>query len=68
VKEQRPNSPLHWGPKSQNAFPVKGTIGLIITVGIIAGVLGALPAARLWIYISIPLGIVVALVLHFIRR
>jgi hypothetical protein len=68
VQDKNSNSQLHWGPKSQNAFPVKGTIGLIITVGLIFGVLASVPVARLWIYVSIPVGIMVALVLHFLRR
>ena len=47
---------------------MKGTIGLIITVGVIFGVLASVPEARLWIYISVPLGVIIGLLLHFLRR
>ncbi len=62
------NMRLHWGPNISNAYPVKGFIGLVVTVGVIVGLLFALPEARLWVYISIPIGIIVGLILHFARR
>jgi hypothetical protein len=68
VQQKKTNSELHWGPKTQNAFPVKGTIGLIITIGVMFIVLAGVPAARLWFFVSIPAGILLALLFHFLRR
>ncbi len=67
MQQQKPNSRLHWGPKTQDAFPVKGAIGLIITFGVMLIVLIGVPQARLWLYISLPFGVIVALLLHFVR-
>ncbi len=64
----RDGSPRHWGPNTTNAYPVKGFIGLVVTVGVIVGLLVALPEARLWVYISVPMGIVFGLVLHYLRK
>ena len=68
MQDKKPNPQTHWGPNTRDAFPVKGTIGLIITVGVIFGVLASVPEARLWIYISVPLGVIISLLLHFLRR
>ncbi len=65
---RREDKAPHWGPNVTNVFPVKGAIGLIVTVGLIFGILAAVPVARLWIYISIPLGIAIGLLLHFLRK
>ncbi len=67
MQEKKSNSRLHWGPKTQDAFPVKGAIGLIITLGVMLIVLIGVPQARLWLFISVPVGVVVALLLHFVR-
>ncbi len=67
VQKTEPNSRPHWGPKTQDAFPVKGAIGLIITLGVMLIVLIGVPQARLWLFISVPVGILVALLLRFVR-
>ncbi len=43
-------------------------MGLIITLGVMLIVLIGVPQARLWLFISVPVGVLVALLLHFVRR
>jgi hypothetical protein len=67
LKKQSNGSGPHWGPQIAK-IPVSGAIGLIITVGLMLGFLMAVPETRLWLYISVPVGIGVAVVLHFVGR
>jgi hypothetical protein len=67
LRKQNGGSGPHWGPQIAK-IPVSGFIGLVITVGLMLGFLFAVPQTRLWLYISVPVGIVVAVVLHFVGR
>jgi hypothetical protein len=58
------DSDPHWGPRIDK-IPVAGAIGLVITVGIMIGFLAEVPETRLWLFISVPLGILFAVILHF---
>lgn len=57
----------HWGPRIDK-IPIKGFFGLLISIGVLISGLAALPAARLWLYISLPLGVIFGLVLHYLHR
>ena len=57
----------HWGPQIAK-IPVSGFIGLVVTIGLMIGFLFAVPQTRLWLYISVPIGIIVAVILHFAGR
>jgi hypothetical protein len=46
-------------------IPVKGVVGLVLTLGIMAMFLIAVPATRWVLLFSIPTGIVIALILRF---
>ena len=46
-------------------IPVKGVVGLILTLGVMAIFLVAVPATRWLLLFSVPTGIVIALFLHF---
>jgi hypothetical protein len=46
-------------------IPVKGVVGLVIALGIMAIFLVAVPATRWLLLFSIPTGIVIALFLRF---
>ncbi len=56
----------HWGPQIAK-IPIKGWIGLVITIGMMIGILAEVPEARLWLFIAVPLGLIFALILHFAR-
>lgn len=45
-----------------------GAIGTIIGIGLMIGFLGSVPETRLWLYISVPIGIVVAMLLRWRNR
>jgi hypothetical protein len=49
-------------------IPAKGILGGIISLGIVVTILVAVPAARWFLLFSIPAGLVVAGILHFINR
>jgi hypothetical protein len=49
-------------------IPTKGILGGIIALGIMVAILVAVPAARWFLFLSIPAGLVVAAILHFLNR
>jgi hypothetical protein len=49
-------------------IPVKGTMGLVFTVGMLVTVLVSLPQARWFLAISLPTGVVIGIILRLIRR
>lgn len=50
-------------------IPVGGGIGgMLVAVALMIGVMIAVPAARLWLFISVPVGLVVALIMYLARR
>jgi hypothetical protein len=55
-----------WGP-NMSRISYSGMGGLIFTLASMAIFL-TLPQVRLFFYLSLPLGIAVAVVLHFVRR
>lgn len=57
----------HWGPRIDK-IPMGGAIGTIIGIGLMIGFLGSVPETRLWLYISVPIGIVVAMLLRWRNR
>jgi hypothetical protein len=46
------------------AIPVKGVLGLVLTLGVVLVFLITVPVTRWFFLISIPFGLLVALVLH----
>ena len=67
LRETNGPSGHHWGPLIAK-IPVSGFIGLVVTTGLIIGFLSAVPETRLWLYISVPVGIIVAVIVHFAGR
>jgi hypothetical protein len=49
-------------------IPTRGVLGAIIGLGIMIAILTAVPAARWFLLLSIPAGLTVALILHFLNR
>ena len=49
-------------------IPLKGWVGLAITIGFLFGMLMALPALRWFFLLSIPPGLLVGLVMYLINR
>ena len=49
-------------------IPTRGVLGALIAVGIMAIILVAIPAARWFLLLSLPAGLLVAAVLYFSRR
>lgn len=49
-------------------IPTKGVLGAFIAVGIMVVILVALPAARWFLLLSLPAGLLVAALLHFSHR
>ncbi len=66
-KQQSEDSGPSWGPQIAK-IPVSGFIGLVVTIGLMIGFLVAVPQTRLWLYISVPIGVAVAVILHFAGR
>jgi hypothetical protein len=65
---QQRDQPRSWGP-NMSRIPVGGGLGgVLVAVALMVGVLIAVPAARLWLFISVPIGIVVALIMYIARR
>ena len=54
----------HGGPDISK-IPVKGVMGAVFTIGIVLMFLAGLPHARLFVLISVPLGVVIGVVLYF---
>lgn len=57
----------HWGPRIEK-IPIRGGIGAIVAIGLMIGFLAEVPATRLWLYISVPLGLIFALILYVRHR
>ncbi len=57
----------HWGPRIEK-IPIRGTIGAIITIGLMIGFLADVPETRLWLFISVPLGLIFGLILYLRHR
>jgi hypothetical protein len=49
-------------------IPTRGVLGAIIGLGIMVAILVAIPAARWFLLFSIPAGLAVALMLHFLNK
>ena len=65
---QQKDEPRSWGP-NVSRIPVGGGIGgLLVAAALMIGVMIAVPVARLWLFISLPVGILIALVLYLVRR
>jgi hypothetical protein len=65
---QRRDEPRSWGPNISRIPAGAGLGGMFIAVLLMIGVMIAVPAARLWLYISVPVGLAVALILYLARR
>ncbi len=53
----------HEGPNISK-IPVKGVMGAVFTIGIVLMFLAGVPHARLFVLISVPLGVIVGIVLY----
>ena len=53
---------------TMHKIPVKGPMGLVFTVGVLAMVLLSLPAARWFLALSLPTGVVIGIILRLTRR
>jgi len=51
-------------PQRFRAIPVKGVLALVLTLGVVLVFLITVPVTRWFLLISIPVGILAALVLH----
>jgi len=49
-------------------IPVKGAMGLVFTLGVLAMILLALPEARCFLALSLPTGILIGIILRLTRR
>ncbi len=49
-------------------IPVKGILGGVVALGIMATILIAVPAARWFLLLSLPAGVLVGAVLYFVNR
>ena len=53
---------------TMHKIPVKGPIGLVFTVGVLAMILLSLPEARWFLAVSLPTGVVIGIILRLTRR
>jgi len=49
-------------------IPTKGVLGALVAVGIMAVILAAVPAARWFLLITLPTGVLVGVILYFLHR
>lgn len=49
-------------------IPTKGVLGALVAVGIMAVILVAVPAARWFLLITLPTGVLVGVCLYFLHR
>ena len=49
-------------------IPVKGSMGLVFTLGVLAAILISLPEARWFLAMSLPTGVVIGIILRLTRR
>ena len=57
----------HWGPRIEK-IPIRGAIGAIIAIGLMIGFLADVPETRLWLFISVPLGLIFGIILYLRHR
>ena len=53
---------------TMHKIPIKGAAGLIFTVGMLLIFLVGLPAARWFLALSLPLGVIIGVILRLTRR
>ena len=53
---------------TMHKIPVKGSMGLVFTIGVLAMTLLALPEARWFLAMSLPIGVAIAVVLRVTSR
>jgi len=53
---------------TMHKIPVKGPMGLVFTLGVLAMILLALPEARWFLALSLPTGVVIGIILRLTRR
>ncbi len=57
----------HWGPRIEK-IPIRGGIGAIIAIGLMIGFLADVPETRLWLFFSVPLGLIFGIILYLRHR
>jgi len=57
----------HWGPRIEK-IPIRGGIGAIIAIGLMIGLLADVPETRLWLFVSVPLGLIFGLIFYLRHR
>jgi hypothetical protein len=53
---------------TMHKIPVKGPMGLVFTIGVLAMILISLPEARWFLAMSLPIGVVIAIILRRTSR
>ena len=53
---------------TMHKIPVKGSMGLVFTLGVLVMTLLALPEARWFIALSLPIGVAIGIILRLTRR
>jgi hypothetical protein len=53
---------------TMHSIPVKGSMGLVFTVGLLAMILVALPEARWFLAMSLPTGVVIGILMRLTSR
>jgi len=53
---------------TMHQIPVKGSMGLVFTLGVLAMILLALPKARWFLALSLPTGVAIGIILRLTRR
>lgn len=53
---------------TMHKIPVEGGIGLVFTLGVLAMILLALPEARWFLALTLPIGVVIGIILRLTRR
>jgi hypothetical protein len=53
---------------TMHKIPVKGAVGLVFTVGMLAMILISLPEARWFLAISLPTGVLIGIILRLTSR
>ncbi len=57
----------HWGPRIEK-IPIRGGIGAIVAIGLMIGFLADVPETRLWLFVSVPLGLIFGIILYLRHR
>ena len=53
---------------SMHKIPVKGPVGLVFTIGVLIVFLTGLPAARWFLALSLPVGVIIGIILRMTSR